>query len=218
MMATVQNIIDRAATIYPTSRSAADQILSLARIQRRLYTRLGLDSEQYTTDESDVTVADQEEYDLPSDCQIFNIVNMTIEVETVESSGEYDEYKFRAFDEISVDSTGNYFTRGSTSSKYFIYESGEIIDDNDRTIRIRYYPDPTIIDSADDTPTLSSMYHDYFIYMLAAENAACGTDPDVELANYWRSEAEEYYNEMKYRILDNFNNTDTRSTGAKEYM
>ena len=216
-MATVQNILDRAATIYPSDRSDADQILSISRIQQRLWIKLGRDNNQFTIDSTDVTVADQLEYDLPSGCEIHNIVNAKIQVETTETSSEYEDFEYRELDQVT-DDYGNFYTRGSTSGKYYLYEDGAAIEDADRTIKILYYGSPTIIDSADDTPTLNSEYHDYLIYALVAENAATGEDPDTTIANYWTKFCEEYYQEIKYRIDDNFNTSSARSPSPVEMM
>lgn len=213
---TVAEIIAEAAKIYPTSRSSADQVTALSRIQRRLFVKLGIDSNQYTIDATDVTVADQEEYNFPTGCKIHSIVNSVIQVETTSTSSKYEDYEYRELNEIT--DYGNFYTRGSTSAKYYLYEDGEAIEDADRTIKIKFYKDPTIVDSTDDTPTLESEYHDYFVYALVADNASAGEDPDIEIANYWKAESEEYYAEIKYRMDDNLNDAKAYSSNCKEIM
>lgn len=215
-MATVQNIIDGAASIYPTSRSEADQILSISRIQRRLFIELGRDSNQYTVDVTDVTIADQEAYTLPTGCEIHNIVNNKIQVETSESSDEYEDYEYRELDKIT--DYGNYYTREKVSTKYYLFEDGNPINNADRIIKIRFYKDPTIITSVGDTPTIESIFHDLFIYALVAENASCGEDPDDYVTNYWTQVYMEYFSAAKYRFDDNLYVADSKSTDCKEIM
>lgn len=209
-------IIAEAAKLYPTSRSSADQVSALSRIQRRLFVKLGIDSNQYTIDSTDVTVADQLEYTFPTGCKVHSIVNSVIQVETSSTSSKYEDYEYRELDRVT--DYGNFYTRGSTSAKYYLYEDGEAIETADRTIKIKFYKDPTIIDSADDTPTLESEYHDYFVYALIADNASAGEDPDIEIANYWMKTSDEYYAEIKYRMDDNLNDAKAYSSDMKEIM
>lgn len=213
---TIQEIIDEAATIYDTSRLEVDQIKSIARIQKRLFTKLGRDSNQYTIDSSDVTVADQEEYTLPSGCKIHTIVNNIIQVETSSTSSKYDDFEYKELDQIK--DYGKFYVRGSTSSKYYLFEDGSSIKVSDRTIKIKFYKYPTIIDSVDDIPSLEEEFHDYFTYALVAENASCGEDPDDIISNRWRQEADEYFSEIRYKIDEDLNSSDSISTDIKEIM
>lgn len=216
-MATLSEIIAEAATIKETTRSSADQALSLSRIHKRLFIRLGRDSNQYTVAE-DVTVADQEAYNLPTGCKIHSIVNNKIQVEDAEDSETYTDFPYYTLDQMN--DYDSYYTRGSTDSTYYLYENGSAISDSDRKIIINYYKNNTDFGSSDLTvvPSLDLEYHDYLIYMLVAENCACGDDPDTELADYWRSEAEELFREIKYRMDDNLNTAPARSSEAREMM
>lgn len=216
-MATLDQIINESSTLRRSTRSKEDQALSLSRICQRLYIRLGRNSNQYKSS-TDVTVSSQTEYNLASDCKIENIVNMTIQVETTASSSEFEDYKYLSQDEIS--DYENYFTRSNTAGKYYLYESGEAITVSGREIIINYYPANTKFDDSDltVTPDLDSQYHDYLVYMLTSENCACGDNPSVELADYWRREADEYFLEIKNRIDTGLNAASTYSSEAKEMM
>jgi len=215
-MATLQEIITEAKTIYPTTRANEDQALSLKRIHRRLFTKLGRDTNQWTTAE-DVTVEDQEEYDLPTGCKLHSIVNKVIKVEKSEGSGTYTDFPYYSNDDKNK--YDSYYTRSTTDSKYLLYENGSAISTADRAIIINYYKDiSTDFTDLNDTPSLDEDYHDYFVYMLVAENASCGTDPDTEISDYWKKEAEEYFWEIKVKIEADLYNTPNNSNEAKEMM
>ncbi|MGE5436615.1 MAG: hypothetical protein ACM3O3_05255 [Syntrophothermus sp.] len=215
-MATLQEIINESNTLRKSSRLVEDQAKSLSRICQRLYIRLGRNSNQYKS-YKDVTVASQTEYTFPTDCKISNIVNMVIQVETSSTSSEYENYKYLEQDQ---NNSGNYFTMSNTAGKYYLYEDGEAIADASRDIIINYFPTNTKFDDSDLTvvPDLDTDFHDYLVYMLTAENCACGDDPDTELADYWRREGDEYFQELKYRMDDQLNTAPLQSNEAQEMM
>lgn len=214
---TLQELIDEAKTIVSTERSDLNQAKTLSRIHNRLFVRLGKDSSQYSVHE-DVTVADQLVYDLPTNCRINNIVNMKIQVETYEDSGVYEDYEYKSLDE-SID-FNNCFIRGDDNDEYKLYENGSIITVDDRAIIINHYKNNISFDGTNLTivPSLDDEFHDYLIYMLVAENLACGDDPDKDLANYWKQEANEYFEEIQYKLNADEYTASTHSTSAKEYM
>ena len=117
---TLRKLIDEAKTIVSTERSDLNQAKTLSRIHNRLFVRLGKDSSQYSVYE-DVTVANQLVYELPTNCRINNIVNMTIQVETYEDSGVYEDYEYKSLDE-SID-FDNCFIRGDANDEYKLYEN-----------------------------------------------------------------------------------------------
>ena len=214
---TLQDIIDQSNELYPTSRSDTHQAHSIYRIHQRLFTKLGRDTNQYTVYE-DFTVADQENYQFPQGCQVYSIVNMAIQVETADGSGVYEDYKYKSLDEDS--SYENYFTTGNLDSEYLLYENGEAITVDDRSIIINYYKNNVAFDGSNLAviPSLNENYHYYLVYALVAENCSSGEDPDVELANYYKTIDEEMFKEIRYRIDENFNTASPLSSHATENM
>jgi hypothetical protein len=215
-MPTIQEIISEARTIYNTTRPNQDQALSLKRIHRRLYTKIGRDTNQWTSSE-DFTVADQDTYNLPTGCKINNIVNMKIQVEDSTLDGKYTDFEY--YSQEKMNDYDSYFTRALTENTYYIYENGEPFADSGRSIIINYYKDITTdFTDLNDIPSLDTDYHDYLVYMLVAENASCGNDPDTEIADYWRKEADEYFWEIKVKMDSDLYDSPNNSNEAKEMM
>ena len=208
---TAQEIINYANLQYTNTQTDANKVVYLNKIHNELYMELGRLTNEPTLDSSDVTVADQAEYDLPTGVKIEDVVR--IEVETSETSSEYDEYIYAGIDDKIKNK--KVFKRGSTNAKYYLYDDEEAISYADATIKVWYWPRPTAISSGDlsVTPTLDTLYHPLLCYALIVELANEGDNPDTNTADYYQQKYDEFLKKVKSNLTTNQN---TRGNGRKE--
>lgn len=187
-------------TNYPDSLFITDLDL----IHKEEYVKFKRLKHRYTVDKSVVTVANQLEYTLPTNCTIENIIHLEIDGQEYEfADGEQDI------------STGYYYRYGSTDLKIEILVDGEAIKTAGLPITIKFYPEPTPLTLATQTPDLESKYHNLLIYRLFARIASIGENPDADIANYWEATYMEKYAEAEKQFQANKTKTTTTVTTIK---
>lgn len=209
----VSEIITWADRKYPNEETTANKIIDLNLLHKEIYMKLKKLKHEYTEDTSDVTVEDQLEYTLPSDCSIDNII--MLEVETGDGTGEYDEYIYAGLRDTLT--SGNFY-RYSPSGKYLLTSYGEEISYDDGTIRIRYFKTPSEITASDDTPDLDSDYHILLCYALVQSLASQGHNPDTQMADYYQLKFDEYLKAVEYDLSDKFNSSPLGYVQVREWF
>lgn len=199
---TLQEIVNYANRKYPNQETDANKVIDLNKLQLELYMEFNKMSNVTSLDATDVTVADQAEYDLPTGVKIEYVVR--IEVETGDGTGEYDEYKYAGFDD-NIENQ-KVFKRGSTSAKYYLYDDELAINYADGTIRVYYYPRPTTLSAGTmtATPDLDELYHPLLCYGLIVELASQGHNPDVDMSNFYQARYDEYIGKVRSDIITKY--------------
>jgi hypothetical protein len=208
-------IIAKAAERYRTSRSSANQGAAICDIQRQLFIELDMLKPQYSI-HTDVTVADQASYELPTDCRIENV--WSIQVEQSEGSEEFDDFTYAPFGQYNI--FGNYYTRGYEEDEYLLFKDGEPVTEDDLLINIFYYPRPVNFDGSDltVTPALDTDFHDYFWMKLIEDNASCGDYPDFVVANTWGNRGDKYAEKIKVAMAKRLNAASPMTMECDEYF
>lgn len=188
-------------TNYPDSLFITDLDL----IHKEEYVKFKRLKHRYTVDQTVYTLPNQLEYTLPANCTIENIIHLEIAGQEYEfADGEQD---------ISI---GHYYRYGSTDTSIEIWVDGAAIkDENDLQITIKFYPEPTPLTLATQTPELESKYHNLLIYRLFARIASIGENPDADIANYWETTYMEKYAEAEKQFQANKTKTTTTVTTIK---
>lgn len=197
---TLQEIINYVDRKFPNSETDANKIIDLNRIYSEVFLALRRLTNTYSVDTSDVTVADQAEYDLPSGVQIEDIIKL--EVETSNGSGEYDTFEYAGLqDEILYRKV---FMRGSTSSKYYLYDDETALTTADRTIKISHYtrPETFSVGALGNTPAIDEEYHSLLCFGLIVELANQGDIPYEDTANYYQAKYDEFMRLAKRELED----------------
>jgi hypothetical protein len=187
-LATLQDIIDFLDRKLPNhGESNANIVKDLQDIHLDIYLKLQRLSNTFEIEEMD-SVADQLEYDLPTGVEIENIIELL--VSTNESTDEYETYSYRGTKDSNI--MGRYYGRAE-EGKIFIRNDQQALRFDDLVIKIKYYKTPTAlsVSTLTQVPDLDSKYHDLLKYKIVSEIASQGHDPNIEVANYWRSRYDE---------------------------
>ena len=198
---TLQEILNYVDRKKPNSETNANKVIDLNKLQLEIFTKLNALTYNVSM-ATDTTVADQVEYDLPTNCRIENV--RFIEVETEEDSGEYDKYLYDGPQETLL-SYGKIFKRGSTNLKYSLLDEQDYLGTADLTIRVYYYPRPSLLSvgTLSAVPDLEVEYHNLLCYGLIVELCNQGNYPDVEMANYYQSKFDEFLGDVTSNLEDN---------------
>lgn len=198
---TLQEILNYVDRKKPNSESNANKVIDLNKLQLEIFTKLNALSYNVKM-ATDTTVADQSEYDLPTNCRIENV--RFIEVETYEDSGEYDKYYYDGPQE-EVIRLDKIFKRGSTNLKYSLLDDQSYLGAADLTIKVYYYPRPSLLSAGTlgATPDLEEEYHPLLCYGLIVELCNQGNYPDVEMANYYQSKYDEFFRDVISNLENN---------------
>ena len=209
---TLQEIINYVDRKKPNSETNANKVIDLNKLQLEIFMKINALTYNVTMS-TDTTVADQSEYDLPTNCRIENV--RFIEVETEESSDEYDKYLYEGPQEEDL-SYDKIFKRGSTNLKYSLLDEQEYLGTADLTIRVYYYPRPSLLSASTLTaePDLEEEYHPLLCYGLIVELCNQGNYPDVEMANYYQSKYDEFFRDVISNLENN--NINSGSLRVKE--
>lgn len=199
---------------YPNQESTANKVIDLNQIHKEVYVRLKRLKHEYSTHE-DITVADQLEYTLPTDCTIDNVIAIYVSSSTdVETSTDFDEYTYAGLKD-TLDN-GRYYTF-SPSGKYLLGDYGEAISTAGLVIKILYFSTPTTISEEANTPDLDTQYHMLLCYGMVQTLAAQGHNPDVEIADYYQAKFDEYFNAISDNLSDKFSSAPTNYNRVKEW-
>jgi hypothetical protein len=211
---TLGQIIAKAAERYRTDRSSLNQGAAVCDIQRQLFVELGMLKTQYKTF-TDVTIANQASYDLPTDCRIENVWSVQLEQSV---GGEYEKYDYAPLGQENV--YGNYYTRGSASDEYMLFKDGAAIETSGLKISIVYYERAVNFDGSDlsVSPALDEDFHDYFWMKLVEDNASCGDYPDFVVANAWGDRVDAYKERIRAALLDRFSAASPMTMQVEEYF
>lgn len=197
---TVEDILNYVDRKFPNQENTANKIIDLNKNYSELFVVLKRLTNTYGLDETDVTVANQEEYDLPTGVRIEDILKL--EVETYNGSGEFEEFVYAGLkDDISYEKV---FMRGSTVSKYYLYDDEEALTTADRIIKVYYNVRP-ITFSADNLsaiPNIDEEYHSLLCYALIVELSSQGNNPYRDVANYYQQKYDEFMREVMRDIED----------------
>lgn len=190
---TLQEIINYADRKFPNQESNANKIIDLNITYNKLFVKIKRLTNTYLLDASDVTVADQAEYDLPTGVQIEDVLKL--EVETADGSGIYDEFTYAGLkDSVKY---GQVFMRGSTSAKFYLYDNEEALTTADRIIKVYYdiRPNTFVVGTLTAEPNIDKQYHILLAYALIVELASQGPYPYRDVANYYQSMYDEFFKE-----------------------
>jgi hypothetical protein len=197
---TIQEILNYVDRKFPNQESTANKVIDLNKIYTEVFVKLKRLSNTYSLDATDVTVADQEEYDLPTGVKIEDILKL--EVETADGSDEYDVFEYAGLN----DSIRNkqVFMKGSAETKYYLYDDELALTSADRTIRIYYNVRPITFSAGTLTavPNIDLEYHSLLCYALIVELASQGNNPYRDVANYYQQKYDEFMFEVMKDIED----------------
>ena len=102
---------------YPNSESTANKVIDLNEIHKEVYIRLKRLKHEYEEHE-DLTVANQLEYTLPTDCTIDNIISVQVSDDAdVTTATEFTEYEYAGLKDYL--DNGYYYTFHLTASTYY---------------------------------------------------------------------------------------------------
>jgi predicted RNA-binding protein Jag len=197
IMPTLTQLKTWLTTEYPPASIITDAVFvsRVNDIQDELYVILGNKlSNDYKLYDTDVTVANQQEYTLPTDCTIDNV--KLLQVRDISDTTLYNTFKYFGI-ASGIPSSGRYYTKGE-KGKYLLYEDGKAITTADLPIKIYYYNSPAILseNTMSAVPDLDVKYHNLIKYK-SAQKAAASIN-DTNMANYWESE----YQEFLKRVID----------------
>lgn len=199
---------------YPNQETTANKVIDLNQIHKEVYVRLKRLKHEYSTHE-DITVANQLEYTLPTDCTIDNVIAIYVSSSPdVETSTDFDEYTYAGLKD-TIDN-GQHYTF-SPSGKYLLSDLGSAISTAGLVIKILYYKTPTAITAAGNTPDLDAQYHMLLCYGLTQTLAAQGHNPDTEIADYYQNKFDEYFKTIEDDLSDKFNTSPTNYNQIKEW-
>ena len=199
---------------YPNSESTANKVIDLNEIHKEVYIRLKRLKHEYEEHE-DLTVANQLEYTLPTDCTIDNIISVQVSDDAdVTSATEFTEYEYAGLKDYL--DNGYYYTF-SPDGKYLLSDLGEAVSTAGKVIKILYYETPTAISAAGNTPELDSQYHMLLCYGMVQTLAAQGHNPDTEIADYYQRKFDEYFMQIETDLSDKFNSTPATYNQVKEW-
>jgi len=200
---------------YPNQETSANKIIDLNQIHKEVFVRLKRLKHEYEEYET-LTVADQLEYTLPTDCTIDNIISLQIsESSDVTTSTDFVEYTYAGLkDELD---NGYHYTF-SPDGKFLLADLGDAVSVGGKLIKILYYETPVAITSASDTPELDSQYHMLLCYGLVQTLAAQGHNPDTEMADYYQNKFDEYFRTIETDLSDKFNTAPANYNQVKEWF
>ena len=206
-MPTVQAIDNFALRVYPKASNIliADRISDLDDIHKEIFVKIGRLSNQFENIIIGLTVANETDYLLPTDCTIDNIVAIKVSKTTV-LTDEWNEFIYTPIN--SNISHGCYFSK-SRAGYFALAIDGKPIITSGLTIVMYYYKNPTTLASSalTVTPDLYEMYHNLLKYRYIQRLASQGENPDSEIANYWEKEYQEYFDWVKSDISERNNST-----------
>jgi hypothetical protein len=213
-MSTVSQIISWVGRKYPNAETNANKILDLDLVHKKTYvklSRLGHNFDIYET----FSIADQPTYSLPSNCTIDNIVAIKVSKDvTITDSTEWLTFKHAALLD-NIDS-GNWYGK-ATSTTFVLFVDGLPLATTGLSIRIFYFKKPATITALTDTPELDELYHPLLNFALCQGLAAQGHNPDVEIADYWQKEHDEFYKDAHDNLVDKFNTSPVTTSDTEEY-
>lgn len=203
----VSAILAYAKGKYPKAANTAlfteaSMITDLDMIHKEEYEKFMQLTNHYKTDKTVLTVANQLEYTLPSNCFVENIIQLSIAIGT-----EY--YIFDYADGEQDITNGNYYRYGSAENKIEVTKDGKAIDTDGYVITLKFYPTPTAITTTTQTPDINADWHNLLCYRLINRLAMSGENPDVDVANIWQSEYDMCYEPIKKRFEKNKTKTTT---------
>lgn len=185
-MPTAAQIITYARTVYPRATASiftdAFCLENLNDIHTEIFLILRRLTNNCTTDKTILTVADQAEYNLPSKCRVENIESLRLWL-----TNDYYE-GFDIADAQTYTRIGRYYKYGTTGAKIELLVDDNPIKTTGLVVEIRYYPIPTLISAANQTPELDEQYHHLLKYKLINRLASIGEVIDIDLANAWQQE------------------------------
>jgi hypothetical protein len=189
-MSTVQQILDDVQFEMPHSNTDARMIRELSKVHDNVFIRLNRLKNE-TIPYTDITIADQLTYNLPSNCRIDNIALMKIG-DTVTVSANTIWYEVPYIGLLDDNSDGYYHTK-IANNKYALTLDGKAITTAGLPIRIFYYKTPAALTLVTETPELDEIYHELLVHELAHVVARAGHNPDDDKANFHKAVADEMY-------------------------
>ena len=211
-MATVREIIDYAKRKFPSDETDANCVIDLNDIQAEIYLAIKKSSNIYTTVVIE-SVAAQEDYDLPANCKIEDIIKL----EVADIDGEFSFIGFK--DDTDF---GNFYLRSTTATKFKLLIDDAAITTTGTDITVSYYARPIALLSTTPglaaSPLLDSDYHALYKYALVNRLASQGNNPDTEIADFYQKKYDELLGDVFRDMSDKFNNAPTRRPEAKERM
>lgn len=197
---TLKEIIEYVDRKKPNTEILVNKIADINKIQLEIFMRL--DAVTYIEQtHTDISMAGQEDYELPTDCQIENIRQVL--VEDAPASNRFTQFLYASDSDRS-----NYyqcFSRGETDRSISLYHAQKIFDQDHRIIKILYLPRPTklTVDMLEATPDLKEEYHPLLCYGLIVELSNQGSFPDSDTANYYQQKFDEFFVGAVYNMGSN---------------
>lgn len=187
-MATIQGLIDEINRISPNhGYDNAVLIEWFNKLQKRIYKYMtALKKYEFTS------VADQETYNLPTDCKIDDIIFLGLCTdETVTADSIFKTYKYKGLNEYLA--YGSYYN--GLESNIGLYP---IPDKTGYNLKMIYNKRPSTLTTSDLTyvPDLNEDYHDIYVYDVCQRIFSYGHSPNATMANYYEAKYKEIYSEI----------------------
>ena len=189
-MATLNNILDYVDMLYPNTLSVANKIEIINRVQRYIFKYMATEG-IYGFD----SIINEPFYSLESsDCTIDLIKNVEVAATTlpVTTATVFIDYKFAGRSD-NLENGYYFYDAYGTLGLY------PIPDKSGYSVRIIYDKRPIILASSDGGTTLN-LEADFISYIekkTCAEVAKCGSYPDVEMANNFEADSQEFERRLK---------------------
>jgi hypothetical protein len=192
MAETLQQTLDYINEILPNKMNSTTIITLINNEQRKLWRNMTSTSlyEMYT-------VANQEIYTLPTDCDFEMITENGILVAgstTGSTNQTFTAYKYAGKDDYA----GDYVYYEALDETFGIIPIPTV---SNKPIHIRYQPRPTLFASTDTAVqfNLDEDYIDLIKFRVMSRICKSGNNPDPEMANNYEADAMELERKMKLR-------------------
>ena len=209
---TLTELINKCKRYTPkaTTISTSDLLADISDIQTALFIKINRINNEFEISSEISTVSGELNYLLPDYCEIDNIIKMQLSCNTnPQSEDEWEEVLWAGLND-DIDITKNYYSRTSEDS-FLLLKQGEVVTESNLLIKIYFYPKPSVIDNIDDVLELEEQYHNLILWDLCQRIASQGSNPDIEVANYYQ---QKYDEDFKF-IRDNINARLNKSPNTK---
>jgi len=217
-MPTAQQIINWVDRFFPNIETSANKLSDLNDIHKALYIKLQRLGNTITLDATQTTTSGTLSYTKPTNCTFDNIVSIKVSqtTGTPDANTVWDTFKYAGEnDDVSI---GSYYSKDVTDdTKIALTMDGSPISTTGLVIRNRYYARPADISSFSDTPDLDEDYHDLLKFKLAQRLAISGSNPDIDVANGWQAEYDEYLRDVMISIGDRDMKAPSEINQSEEY-
>lgn len=165
------------------------------------------------------SVADQEQYTLPTGCKPYNMIKLLVSQEvsgSIDDDTVWDEFIYVGVNDDRDITCGNFYSF-LTEDTAIILKNGEPLDTSNFEIKWFFYKEPTAITTTTQTPDVEEEYHNLFRYALIQSIASIGDNPEPLIADYWQKKYDEEMQSAMMELKDKFDTAPLQDNQIEEY-